>query len=89
LCFGSARRSEHENGESGNRQEQSSEILHGGSFSLKMTECFASLLSSSRIVTYDEKIFSRRALAIGEKVIVRFCGSQIPARVEPWIAGRL
>src|SRR5215469_13234207 len=34
-----------------------------------------SLLSSSRIVTYDEKILSRRALAIEEKVIVRFCGS--------------
>src|SRR5215469_17065663 len=47
-----------------------------GPFSLKMTECFASLLSSSRIVTYDGKIFSRRALAIGEKVIVRFCGSE-------------
>src|SRR5215831_18387561 len=31
LCFGSARRSEHENEASGNRQEQSSEILHGGS----------------------------------------------------------
>src|SRR5262249_32977838 len=48
-------------GDSGSRQEQSSEILHGGSFSIKMTECFASLLSSSRIVTYDEKIFWKKS----------------------------
>jgi hypothetical protein len=57
LCFGSERRSEHEDRESGNRQEQSSELLHGGPLHSEMTECFASLLSGSRIVTYDEKIF--------------------------------